>query len=131
MLLDTSGLLCLFDRDDFRHEQAIRLFEGATRLLTHSYVLAEFVPLCQSRAFPRRESLAFVVDMLSSPEIDIVWVDEMLSRSALALLNARMDKTYSMCDAVSFVLMRDRGVTEALTTDHHFDQEGLQRLLEP
>ncbi|MEH2285259.1 MAG: hypothetical protein V7K90_28760 [Nostoc sp.] len=44
---------------------------------------------------------------------------------------ARQDKSYSLCDAVSFVLMRQRGVTEALTTDHHFEQEGFRRLLLP
>ncbi len=42
-----------------------------------------------------------------------------------------MDKTYSLCDAVSFVLMRLEGITEALTTDHHFEQEGFVRLLKP
>lgn len=35
-----------------------------------------------------------------------------------------------LCDAVSFVLMRMYGETEALTTDHHFEQEGFVRLLE-
>ena len=39
------------------------------------------------------------------------------------------DKTYSLCDAVSFVLMRGRGMTDALTTDRHFEQEGFRRLL--
>ena len=41
------------------------------------------------------------------------------------------DKTYSLCDAVSFLLMRERGITEALTTDRHFEQEGFVRLLQP
>ena len=36
---------------------------------------------------------------------------------------------YSLCDAVSFVLMKQRGLREALTTDHHFEQEGFTRLL--
>jgi len=38
-------------------------------------------------------------------------------------VQARQDKTYSLCDAVSFVLMRERGIHEALTTDKHFEQE--------
>lgn len=45
------------------------------------------------------------------------------------LLSDRQDKTYSLCDAVSFVLMRQRGMTGALTTDRHFEQEGFVRLL--
>lgn len=47
------------------------------------------------------------------------------------LLFARQDKSYSLCDAVSFVVMRQRNITKALTTDHHFEQEGFQRLLLP
>lgn len=45
LLLDTSGLLCIHDKDDFRNAQAIEFFAGAKFLLTTSYVLAEFVPL--------------------------------------------------------------------------------------
>jgi predicted nucleic acid-binding protein len=52
-----------------------------------------------------------------------------LQRAAMDLLLARQDKTYSLCDAVSFVLVRQRYLTEALTTDHHFEQEGFQQLL--
>ena len=58
-------------------------------------------------------------------------MDEGLHRAALALLRARLDKTYSLCDAVSFVVMRQYGINEGLTTDRHFEQEGFVRLLKP
>jgi len=45
------------------------------------------------------------------------------------LLRARPDKNYSLCDAMSFLAMGQHGITEALTTDHHFEQEGFKRLL--
>jgi predicted nucleic acid-binding protein len=60
----------------------------------------------------------------------MVWVDEQLHQTAMQLLIDRQDKTYSLCDAVSFILMRQRGVTESLTTDRHFQQEGFVRLLQ-
>jgi predicted nucleic acid-binding protein len=69
--------------------------------------------------------------LLTDAEVEVVWVDQALHQQALDLLFARPDKTYSLCDAVSFVLMRERGETEALTTDRHFEQEGLVRLLNP
>jgi predicted nucleic acid-binding protein len=72
-----------------------------------------------------------MVDLVGNPDIETVWVDESLHREAMALLLARQDKTYSLCDAVSFVLMRRRHLREALTTDRHFEQEGFQRLLIP
>lgn len=49
MLLDTSGLLCYFDRGDALHAHAVTVFHAAPTRLTHSYVLAEFVALCQAR----------------------------------------------------------------------------------
>jgi uncharacterized protein len=52
-----------------------------------------------------------------------------IHREGLALLKTRLDKSYSLCDAVSFVLMRRNGLLKALTTDRHFEQEGFRRLL--
>lgn len=129
MLLDTSGLLCFFDADEFRHQEAVSLFRSAEKLLTHNYVLAEFIPLCQSRRLNRLEALNFASDLLENISIEVVWVNETLHRAAHALLQRRIDKTYSLCDAVSFLLMREHNLTEALTTDRHFEQEGFRRLL--
>ncbi len=131
MLLDTSGLLCLHHRDEPFHNEARLFFDAAVTKLTHGYVLAEFVALAQARGLPRQAALSFVMGITDNPEIEVVWVDEDLHRSALAFLQARPDKNYSLCDAVSFVLMRARGITEALTTDSHFEQEGFVRLLKP
>ena len=49
--------------------------------------------------------------------------------AGLELLKKRIDKSWSLCDAVSFVLLEERSRTEALTTDHHFEQAGFVRLL--
>jgi predicted nucleic acid-binding protein len=59
----------------------------------------------------------------------MTWVDETLHRDALAFLQTRPDKSYSLCDAVSFLVMRDSNIREALTTDKHFVQEGFVKLL--
>jgi uncharacterized protein len=129
MLLDTSGLLCCFDSDESRHAEAVRLYDASPTRLTHNYVLAEFVALAQARQLPREHSLAFASELLADPEIEVVWVDRDLHDDAMSMLATQRDKSYSLCDAVSFVLMRRRGITDALTTDGHFDQAGFQRLL--
>ncbi len=129
MLIDTSGFYCFFDENDHRHADAIAFMQSADARLTTSYVLAELIPLCYARGFHQPQTLAFVATLLQNPLLEIVWVDEAWHKAAFALLQERQDKTYSLCDAVSFVLMRERGVLEALTTDKHFEQEGFVRLL--
>lgn len=129
MLLDTSGLLCLHYKTEPFHTQALEAYKTATTLLTHNYVVAEYVALANARRFPRLPVLSFMVDLLNSPDVEMVWVDKALHQAAVELLLARPDKTYSLCDAVSFVLMARRGMVNALTTDRHFEQEGFVRLL--
>ncbi len=129
LLLDTSGLLCYVYKSEPQHIQAVQILDSASYGLTHNYVLAEFVALALVRRFPRQSTLAFISDLINNPDIEVVWVGESLHREAVDLLMKRSDKTYSLCDAVSFVLMQQRGMREALTTDHHFEQEGFRRLL--
>jgi len=129
MLLDTSGLLCLFDRADRRHNDAKKCFDNATVKLTHNYILAEFIALAKARRIPRSSTLAFILDIQDSSEIEVIYVDETLHRDALGLLRQRLDKEWSLSDAVSILLMQRRNLTEALTTDRHFDQAGFVRLL--
>jgi uncharacterized protein len=131
MLLDTSGLLCYVYKSEPQHQQAVKVLDASRQNLTHSYVLAEFVALALIRGFPRLETLTFISNLLEHPDIQIIWVDESLHRQATALLMERSDKTYSLCDAVSFILMRQQGISQALTTDRHFVQEGFQRSLNP
>jgi predicted nucleic acid-binding protein len=129
MFLDTSGLFCFHHTDEPRSEEARTLFEAAGAKLMHSYVVAELVALSLARGLPQSKTLAFVRALLGHPEVEVVWVGEGLNEEAMKLLDARSDKDYSLCDAVSFVLMRQRDLHEALTTDHHFEQEGFTRLL--
>jgi uncharacterized protein len=98
-------------------------------MLTHNYVLAELVALALVRGFSRSIVLSYISELLRNSDVQVVWIDELLHREAMDLLLERQDKTYSLCDSVSFVLMRRQGIMEALTTDKHFEQEGFFRLL--
>ena len=131
MLLDTSGLLCCLDADDARHRDAVQLYDAAALRLTHNYVLAEFVALAQARRQPREASLSFAADVAADADVEVVWVDLALHDQAMRLLQSQLDKAYSLCDAVSFLLMQQRSLLDALTTDHHFAQAGFRRLLLP
>ena len=129
MLLDTSRLLYLYNRAEPLHMDARTLYQAARIRVTHSDVLSEFVALAHARRLPRMAALTFVSDLVENLDIATVWVEEALHRAAMALPLVRLDKTYSLCDVVNFVLMRQWRVTEALATDRHFEQEGFQRLL--
>ena len=129
MLVDTSGFFCLYDRSDLDHFAAVETYENTRSRITTSYVLSEYVALAETRGVPRNEIVKFSSRVLSDNDVEIVWVDKDLHVNAVDLLARRLDKSYSLCDAVSFILMRERGISDALTTDKHFEQEGFIRLL--
>jgi predicted nucleic acid-binding protein len=131
MFVDTSGFYCLYNRDQKDHKAAIEFYDSAARRVTTNYVLAEYIALADARGSSREDAIDFSERVLDDNEIELIWVDENLHRHACQLLVERQDKTYSLCDAVAFVIMRDLDIAEALTTDRHFKQEGFVRLLEP
>jgi predicted nucleic acid-binding protein len=130
MLLDTSGLMCYLDADSAGHPAARRLYAAATTPLTHNYVVAELIALWTARRRPRPMVLDFAAWLTEQSGVTFVWVSPPLHRAALDLLSRRPDKTYSLCDAVSFIVMDEYRLDEALTTDGHFRQAGFQALLE-
>ena len=130
MLIDTSGWFCILDEKDSRQATAVSLYDSAIKRVTHSYVIAELVALCDKRRFPRTRILDFISELFLDPEVVIIWVDEPLTKAAFELLNSRLDKTWSLCDAVSFLIMKQENIMESLTTDHHFEQAGFVQLLE-
>ncbi len=131
MLLDSSGLLCLHNSAEPRHARARDVFDGLGPKLVHSYVLAEFVALAMARGLIRARTLQFLDALLAQSDVEVVWVDRPLHERGMDVLRQRLDKTYSLCDAISFLVMNDRGMIEALTTDHHFNQAGFVRLIPP
>ncbi|QDU31240.1 PIN domain protein [Anatilimnocola aggregata] len=130
MFLDTSGLFNVCSPRELFNRLAIKLYDSAGYRITHGYVLSEFVALATARGFDRYKTLEFVDDIVYDLDVEIVWVDKDLHQRGMALLQSRLDKNYSLCDAISFVLMREKRIEDALTTDRHFEQEGFRRLLD-
>jgi len=69
-------------------------------------------------------------EFFRDPQVDIVLLTEELYQQALALFRGRLDKEWGLIDCVSFVVMQERGLTDALTTDEHFEQAGFRVLLQ-
>jgi uncharacterized protein len=64
----------------------------------------------------------------SDPETEIIPPDPALFARGLDLFARRPDKAWSLTDCISFAVMSERGLTEALTGDHHFEQAGFRAL---
>jgi len=47
----------------------------------------------------------------------------------LNIYENRQDKEWSLTDCLSFLVMQERGVMDALTADHHFEQAGFRALM--
>jgi hypothetical protein len=65
----------------------------------------------------------------ADPRIEVVPFQPELIDSAVQLYRARPDKDWSLTDCMSFVVMERRQVTEALTTDGHFEQAGMKVMM--
>ena len=70
-----------------------------------------------------------VEDYQNDPDCALIPAAESLWNAGLALYSERPDKQWSLTDCISFVVMKEQGLTEALTADHHFEQAGFAALL--
>lgn len=130
--LDTSYVVALANADDQWHAVAARwearLAPGPRRFVTTEFVLAEIGD--GLAAIQRRRFAVRIIDLLlAEPRAEIVPASSELFGAALALYRTRLDQGWGLTDCASFVVMRDRGVTAALTPDHHFRQAGFRALL--
>jgi predicted nucleic acid-binding protein len=71
----------------------------------------------------------FIHRMRSDPRSYIVSASSRLFEHGMTMYTNRHDKDWSLTDCISFVVMEQRGITEALTADHHFEQAGFVALL--
>ncbi len=134
LFADTAGWGHLIDPTQTHHALAARLYRAARQqgrpVVTTNYVMAELVALMSSPLrLPRRDAISFIEGVKASPYVEVAHVDATLDAAAWELLKQRADKDWSLVDCATFVLMQQRGMTEALTTDHHFEQAGFVRLL--
>lgn len=129
IFIDTSYILALVNTADDHHNHAV----AASRQSKPPFLTTEAVPTeignALSRVRWRALGYATIQDLRADPNIEIVPVDAVLFEHAFALYGERMDKEWGLTDCVSFVLMRERKLTQVLTTDRHFGQAGFINLL--
>jgi len=131
VFLDTSGIYEAADRGGRRHTEAgavLRdLLSTRTHLLTTDLVLAEVHGLTLGRLGPQ-QALSVVQMLIGSARLELVSIDADVRNQALELLQARPGRRLSLTDAVSFVVMRERGLEVAFALDGDFEAEGFRML---
>ncbi len=128
---DTFFFLALLNRQDtLYHPRAIEINRVDHPMVSTGWVLLELADhLCDAR---NRRLFSEVRQALAvDPRFEVLPTDQGLLDRAIVLYDQRADKDWSLTDCTSFVVMQDRGITEALTGDHHFEQAGFRRLLDP
>ena len=126
---DAYYFFALLNAGDEAHAQAVA-FNATQRqpLVTTAWILTEVAD--GLAATPSRALFGALRRRLKDDRrVTIIPPDTELFERGVALYEHRADKQWSLTDCISFVVMQDRGITEALTADRHFEQAGYTLLL--
>jgi uncharacterized protein len=127
--IDTFFIVALVNVRDFYHEKAVELsveYEGKS-LITTDAILLE-ISNSLSRNY-KTESVIIIEKLLSSFETEIIRLNESLFEKAFSLYKSHADKTWGLVDCMSFVVMKEQNLQNALTCDKHFSQAGFTALM--
>ncbi len=126
---DTGYWIALTNTRDELHQRArewsLRL---RVRLVTTDAILLEVADAFSGTAW-RPFAVALIDDVLDDPDVVVVPIDRTLLMRALALYRSRPDKEWGLTDCISFVVMEERGIADALAYDQHFIEAGFRALL--
>ena len=126
---DSYFFLAMINEQDEGHARAIdfsKSFQG--HWLTTEWVLTE-VGDALAQPHRRPQLLQLLQRVENNPRATIVEATHELFTRGVSLFAARSDKNWSLTDCISFVVMEEHGITEALTADHDFQQAGFVPLL--
>lgn len=131
VFVDTSFVVALVNKNDQNHRLALdlsRKFTGQALVTTDAILLEIGNALCRNF---KQESIEIIEDFLTSDDVRVIHLQPTLFRKAFDLYKSRSDKLWGLIDCVSFVVMREIGITDALSADKHFEQAGFNVLIKP
>jgi predicted nucleic acid-binding protein len=101
---------------------------SAGNVCTKEEVLAEVLTFFAADSWLRNRAVETVREIFSDPAVHIIPQSHESFLSGFDLYAARPDKGYSLTDCISMQTMRKEGMTEVLTNDRHFEQEGFRAM---
>jgi uncharacterized protein len=132
IFLDTSFAIALSSVTDQNHVRAVQLANqietDKTRLVTTQAILLE-IGNALSKQRHRVAAIQLLESLETDPSVEVVLFTNSLYKLAFNLFKQREDKEWGLVDCISFIVMQDRGITDALTADTHFQQAGFRALL--
>jgi len=132
IFVDTSGWVALKHRGDTLWQAATALnrslLASGNHYVTTNFVLDESYTLLRLRA-GHHVAVELGEEIAASPSVTVVQISPELEEEAWQMFKRYADKVFSYTDCTSFVVMRHRGIWDAFTNDHNFEQVGYQRLL--
>jgi uncharacterized protein len=132
VFLDTAYAIALASATDEFHPQALALAAelkgNRTRLVTTWAILLEIGNVL-SKVQYRHAAIQLLSSLRTDPSVEIIPLSEQVLQQVLKLYSERPDKDWGLTDCVSFVIMQAQKITDALTTDQHFQQAGFRALL--
>jgi predicted nucleic acid-binding protein len=132
VFLDTNGWLALLNSADAMYAQAEIVWRdivtGGHRIVLTDWVVAE-----TGNGLARSQGKIRLLEALNrivrNPRGELVVIDEELLRQSLDFFGRHADKSWGLVDCASFLVMQERGITQAFTSDGHFEQAGFTCLL--
>lgn len=125
---DTSFYLAALRADDPHHARALAELKINRTIITTEFILLE-LGNAFSRAIDLSDFLGLVEGLRTTPRVTLIPLDSGLLNRGLQRMAERQDKDWSLTDCISFLVMEDYGIEQALTADGHFEQAGFRALL--
>lgn len=127
--MDSFYFFAILNPRDAAHARAVE-FSGCFTgpMVTTSWVLTE-VADGLARSANRHVFRRLLSGLRASPANHVIPASDDLFEKGVTLYDARPDKQWSLTDCISFVVMGERAIREALTGDHHYEQAGFTALL--
>ena len=130
LFLDTAFIQAILNRRDQYHLPAMKLLpcvRNAKEVWLTEAILMEVGNALS--AYNRQKVVTFTRQCYQFKNTRVVNVSTALFEEGLRLYESRLDKKWGLVDCISFVVMQQQGLTEALTLDRHFVQAGFRALL--
>lgn len=130
LFLDTAFVQALLNRNDQYHKIAkahLSELRTAKEVWTTEAILIE---IGNALSTAHREAAArFINQCYATPNIHVVSVDTGLLKRAVNLYDERNNKDWGLTDCISFVVMLEQNLNDAMTTDRHFIQAGFRAMM--